>query len=73
VWFCGHAEITWKLVPSIARQVKHLATEAALPKRFMQNAVPHLERVPTEEWEWMFIMQHHRAPTRLLGWSESPL
>ena len=39
----------------------------------MQNAVPHLDRLPTNEWEWMFMMQHHRAPTRLLDWSESPL
>lgn len=73
VWFRGHAEVGWKLVPSLARQRKHLAAEAALRKRFMQNAVPHLERIPTEEWEWMFMMQHHRAPTRLLDWSESPL
>lgn len=73
VWFRGHAEVGWKLVPSLARQKKHLAAEAALRKRFMQNAAPHLERIPIEEWEWMFMMQHHRAPTRLLDWSESPL
>lgn len=73
VWFRGHAQIDWKLVPSLARQKKDLAAEAALRKRFMQNAVPHLQRIPTEEWEWMFMMQHHRAPTRLLDWSESPL
>ena len=39
----------------------------------MQNAVPHLESEPLHEWEWMFMMQHHRAPTRLLDWSEGPL
>lgn len=73
VWFRGHGVATWQLVPGLARVKKHLAAEAALRKRFMQNAVPHLDSAPREEWEWMFMMQHHRAPTRLLDWSESPL
>ena len=73
VWFRGQSVSNWQLIPSLARQQKHLAAEAALLKRFMQNAVPHLDRAPTTDWEWMFMMQHHRAPTRLLDWSESPL
>ncbi|QJR10493.1 hypothetical protein DSM104443_01557 [Usitatibacter rugosus] len=72
-WFRGHAVEKWPLVPSLARKKSHLLAESALIKRFMQNAVPHIDRPPTQEWEWMFLMQHHRAPTRLLDWSESPL
>lgn len=73
VWFRGQARKDWKLVPSLARKKKNLLAENALIKRFMQNAVPHVNRLPHEEWEWMFLMQHHRAFTRLLDWTESPL
>jgi len=73
VWFRGQARREWQLVPSLAREEAHLQAESALIKRFMQNAVPHLSTQPREEWEWMFLMQHHRALTRLLDWSESPL
>lgn len=73
VWFRGQAVSDWTLVPSLARKPSHLKAETALIKRFQQNAVPHIDKVPANEWEWMFLMQHHRAPTRLLDWTESPL
>jgi hypothetical protein len=73
IWFRGQSRREWQLVPSLARNAKHLKAESALIKRFMQNAVPHLTVFPREEWEWIFLMQHHRAFTRLLDWSESPL
>jgi hypothetical protein len=72
-WFRGQGRKTWKLVPTLARNRKHLAAESAIVKRFMQNATPHISVPPREEWEWMFLMQHHRAYTRLLDWTESPL
>jgi len=73
IWFRGHGVSTWELVPSLARKSKHLKAENAVIKRFMQNATPHINVPPREEWEWMFLMQHHRAYTRLLDWTESPL
>lgn len=72
-WFRGQAKKDWELVPSLARDKNNLKAENALIKRFQQNAIPHLDTDLQEEWEWMFLMQHHRAFTRLLDWSESPL
>ena len=73
IWFRGQSRKKWKLVPGLARVPSRLKAENALIKRFMQNAMPLIGTPPHEEWEWMFLMQHHRALTRLLDWTESPL
>ncbi len=73
VWFRGQARANWKLVPSLARNSSGSDAEIALIKRFKQNAMPHIAHRPQTEWEWLFLMQHHRVPTRLLDWTESPL
>ena len=72
-WFRGQADETWSLTPSIARTPTYLAAELTTIKLFKQQARPHLPVLPTTEWEWIFLMQHYRAPTRLLDWSERPL
>jgi hypothetical protein len=73
VWFRGQSKAEWKLVPQLARNPAHTQAELALIKGFKQNAVPQLLTRPSSEWEWLFLMQHHRLPTRLLDWTESPL
>lgn len=58
----------------MARNTEHLTKETEIIKRFIQLAVPHLiEDMPRNDWEWIFLMQHYRVPTRLLDWTESPL
>ncbi len=74
VWFRGHSRIEWKLKPSLARHAGHLEKETEIIKRFVQLAVPHItDELPRNDWEWIFLMQHYRVPTRLLDWTESPL
>lgn len=74
LWFRGHSQKDWKLVPTLARNIDHLGKETEIIKRFIQLAVPHLtEDAPRNDWEWIFLMQHHRVPTRLPDWTESPL
>ena len=73
LWFRGHGKVHWKLVPALGRKRKWALAEQNLIKRFKQNAVGLLDRAPADEWDWLFLMQHHRLPTRLLDWSESPL
>jgi len=45
-----------------------------LRTEFSRKALPLVaERAPRDEWEWYFLMQHYRAPTRLLDWTDSAL
>lgn len=73
LWFRGQANKEWKLIPSLFRHPKGLRGEQAMIKVFKQRSRPYLLDRPTSDWEWLFLMQHHRLPTRLLDWTQSPL
>jgi hypothetical protein len=70
-WFRGHERAEWQLVPSILRR-DNQQHEFPLTKRFRLLAPGFGVEIHTDRLDqWLFVMQHHRAPTRLLDWSES--
>lgn len=74
LWFRGHDSIEWELKPSITRgNADPASREYQLLKLFRQHATRLVQPLPTDDWSWLFLMQHYGVPTRLLDWSESPL
>ncbi|WP_327639541.1 FRG domain-containing protein [Kribbella sp. NBC_00482] len=72
-WFRGHRDDSYRLSASALRSTKLAGNEGVMLKRFMQDARSFLVDAPSNDWEWLFLAQHHNVPTRLLDWSENAL
>jgi hypothetical protein len=74
----GVSNASYDLIPKIGRPDTKLRgrlekSERTMLQQFQDRSVPFLSFTPRNEWEWMGLMQHHGAPTRLLDWSRNPL
>ena len=80
LWFRGHCSNKYVLEPSIYRDFKDPNIEKKLMSRFKLRSIPYLQRLPFATktnnegyWEWLFLMQHYKLPTRLLDWTENAM
>ncbi len=72
-WFRGLRNASHTLTPSLYR-LDLGANEQSIRRAFHRIGVNlSVEHLPADEWSWYFIMQHHRAPTRLLDWTDGAL
>ncbi len=73
-WWRGHRDAKWPLVPSVYRKGFE-RKESSLAQRFRLMARSRSSSCPAADdtFDWLFLMQHYRLPTRLLDWSQSPL
>lgn len=73
LWFRGHSSHLYTLCPTIYRTPYSWRAEKALLSQFKARGSRFLPSTPTDDYEWLFIMQHYATPTRLLDWTESAM
>lgn len=75
--FRGHSKKTYRLTPLVGR-VSHTSEnrkkfEKSLFDMFCREARMYADPLPSTDWEWLALAQHHGLPTRLLDWTDNPL
>jgi len=79
--FRGHADARWPLLSSLGRYLdKYVdpkrwnSQEDRIARIFRRKAHLYLTHVPDRDdtFQWLALMQHHGAPTRLLDFTWSP-
>lgn len=75
-WFRGVGDRSFHLVPGLYREnlANALDSERKCRNEYRRQGIHLVSGIaPDSVWDWYFLMQHYRLPTRLLDWTDGAL
>ncbi len=76
IWFRGHGDADWSLTPGFLRPGvldEICGDELSVFLTWQQHAKPNTPARTSTKWDYYFLAQHYRLPTRLLDWTRGAL